>query len=205
MPPTIWEFWRDEAKLDFLSPQQRYKFYAKQVLTIFPSLAGIAAVAVCIMSADPVLIGGIIAMMVYPCALILEMFWKGGEAGTRLMNELSTIKSTTTASEAYSYLRWMVDWLRSEAKRFPATPDTRDNGFQKKFAKEMYEGLLFCGQLPWSVTHYQGRDTLACRNAIQEAANLFDRESVKMSRFNERWRPSEELLKLMTDNPRPSV
>lgn len=87
MPNDVRSFWRDKAKLDLLSPEKRWQFYLKSIAKIIPFVGGIALV-VAKASGDNLLLAGLVASIVYPCYLIAELFWKGGQAGAKLMDEL---------------------------------------------------------------------------------------------------------------------
>lgn len=82
------DFWRDEAKLTFLSPFERTKFYLR--LPAVVSVGGVAVFIVRIMTLAQdnwLLLLGMVAVLTYPVSLCLELYFKGGEAGARLKDE----------------------------------------------------------------------------------------------------------------------
>ena len=99
MPNDVRSFWRDKAKLDLLSPEKRWQFYIRSIGKMIPSVVGFAIV-LARTSADPMLFGGLVALMVYPGYAIAELFWKGGNAGVKLMDELDASYSAAAEKQA---------------------------------------------------------------------------------------------------------
>ena len=95
--PSLINFWRDEAKLPFLRPQERFKFYLAIVVAGLSGSGFVVFVSTLALNFEKMneqksLITSLIAFAAYPVWGCVELFFKGGDAGKRLMDESDDLR-----------------------------------------------------------------------------------------------------------------
>lgn len=91
------DFWRDEAKLPFLRPHERFKFYLAIVVAGFSGGGLVVSVSSLVANFEKILdqkllISSLIVFAAYPVWGCIELFFKGGDAGKRLMDESDELR-----------------------------------------------------------------------------------------------------------------
>lgn len=107
-------FWRDEAKFSWLAAEERWLSYVKIAVALSTVIGSSVAVgrAILAFGDDPWLIGGIIASLSYPAYLIVELFFKGENAGNSLIAKNQALENAAKDKLKSSQTRRELTRLR---------------------------------------------------------------------------------------------
>lgn len=128
--PNAAEFWRAKADLSILKPGNRARFYLALITGVFTSVGfvGLLTEAFKAQTREEIvpLIGSALAVAAFPLYLCIEMFFKGGDAGAKLIAECSALqnrlndkRTSMVVSAAFQELRHA---LKPVKERIPQRP-----------------------------------------------------------------------------------